>query len=224
MTRVARPIEDLFDQVNATAPGRSKASDGTIGDSRHAATKSDHNPRKGWVHAGDVTHDPKRFDVHAWMRRLTSAGLVPECVKYFISNDQIWDENRGWRPYQPTNRRRNQHRKHGHISVKDGCERLTGVNWHTNINRPMRPAPTSEPTPKPPAPKPKPQEEDDMVVIDKKSRAVIVLTKTHWRNVNKNRDHYIGMAELTHTKIPEWTDTQIKAWIKSESLIELPPA
>jgi len=89
---------------------------------------------------------------------------------------------------------------------------------------PMRPAPTSEPTPKPPAPKPKPQEEDDMVVIDKKSRAVIVLTKTHWRNVNKNRDHYIGMAELTHTEIPEWTNAQIKAWIKAEALIELPPA
>jgi len=101
-----------------------------------------------------------------------------------------------------------------------GIDRSTVPSWST----PMRPAPTSEPTPKPPAPKPKPQEEDDMVVIDKKSRAVIVLTKTHWRNVNKNRDHYIGMAELTHTKIPEWTDTQIKAWIKSESLIELPPA
>lgn len=63
-----------------------------------------------------------------------------------------------------------------------------------------------------------------MVVIDKASRAVIVLTKTHWRNVNKNREHYIGMAELTNAEIPEWTNTQIKAWIKAEALIELPPA
>ena len=49
------------------APGRNKASDGTIGDAAHQATSSDHNPRliRGLgatpvVTAADITHDPAR--------------------------------------------------------------------------------------------------------------------------------------------------------------------
>jgi hypothetical protein len=46
-------------QVNAAFPNRSKASDGTIGDAAHAATKSEHNPdAQGVVRAFDITHDP----------------------------------------------------------------------------------------------------------------------------------------------------------------------
>ena len=62
--RVAKSLDRLLDQVNQMAPGRSKASDGAIGDPRHQTQKSDHNPHVtdgsiGVVTARDITHDPK---------------------------------------------------------------------------------------------------------------------------------------------------------------------
>jgi hypothetical protein len=58
--RVSKRLEKLRAQVNAAAPGRSKASEGTKGDDAHAARRSDHNPdSKGIVRALDITHDPK---------------------------------------------------------------------------------------------------------------------------------------------------------------------
>lgn len=45
----------LRKQVDARFPGRDRRSDGWIGDSAHAARRSDHNPDKnGWVHALDI--------------------------------------------------------------------------------------------------------------------------------------------------------------------------
>jgi hypothetical protein len=53
----------LRNQVNAIAPSRLKASDGTIGDAAHAASVSDHNPDShGVVRAIDITQDPDDHD------------------------------------------------------------------------------------------------------------------------------------------------------------------
>jgi hypothetical protein len=53
----------LRNQVNAIAPARLKASDGTIGDEAHAAQKSEHNPdAQGIVRAIDITQDPDDHD------------------------------------------------------------------------------------------------------------------------------------------------------------------
>lgn len=53
----------LRNQVNAIAPSRLKASDGTIGDEAHAASKSEHNPdAQGIVRAIDITQDPDDRD------------------------------------------------------------------------------------------------------------------------------------------------------------------
>ena len=41
--RVARSLDVLLGQLNALAPERSKASDGSIGDAAHASRSSDHN-------------------------------------------------------------------------------------------------------------------------------------------------------------------------------------
>ena len=52
--------EALRDQVNSRWPNRDKRSDGTKGDSAHAARVSDHNPNsKGVVHALDIDEDLK---------------------------------------------------------------------------------------------------------------------------------------------------------------------
>ena len=50
--RLARALEQLRSQVNEKWPNRSKNSDGSIGDTSHAARPSDHNPdRAEIVHA-----------------------------------------------------------------------------------------------------------------------------------------------------------------------------
>jgi hypothetical protein len=42
--RVAESLQRLLEQVNQMAPGRNKASDGSIGDPRHQSRASDHTP------------------------------------------------------------------------------------------------------------------------------------------------------------------------------------
>ena len=123
--RVAKSLLVLRDQLNRKTPGRDKVSDGTIGDPRHQARTSDHNP---WVRDGligivtgmDVTHN---------LVKGIDAGVLAEAirtsrdprVKYIIWNSQIassaptggaapW----GWRPYTGSNK----HTHHVHISVK----------------------------------------------------------------------------------------------------------
>lgn len=116
--RLAPALLTLRAQVNALAPNRSKASDGTIGDERHAARKSAHNPNEhGVVCALDLTHDPRggldcqrlvdalvaskdtRLQLIIWNRRILSSTVEP------------WV----WRPYNGSN----PHDKHCHIEVLD---------------------------------------------------------------------------------------------------------
>lgn len=116
--RLARSLETLRDQVNAAYPNRSKVSDGTIGDSAHAGTASDHNPNaQGVVTAMDLTHDPAHgFDAHATADRLRQ-NRHPD-LKYIISNRRIagaWS-NWQWQNYSGVN----PHDKHIHVSVGVG--------------------------------------------------------------------------------------------------------
>lgn len=125
--RVAECLLKLREQVDTLAPGRSRASDGTIGDSRHRSRKSDHNPwvvdKKGIgvVTALDLTHDPNGG---------CDAGKIAEAlrqhkdnrVKYIIWNRQIANfaaidgaEPWQWRPYKGSN----PHTRHIHISVRE---------------------------------------------------------------------------------------------------------
>lgn len=113
MSRLAKSLVTLRDQVNTKWPGRSKASDGWIGDAAHAARASDHNPNKeGVVCALDITHDP----IHG----LDASKLAEEIrlsgdprVNYVISNGRIANSGKAWRTYTGANA----HTKHCHISV-----------------------------------------------------------------------------------------------------------
>lgn len=42
--RIAKSLAVLRSQVDAMAPARAKDNDGWLGDARHQATKSEHNP------------------------------------------------------------------------------------------------------------------------------------------------------------------------------------
>ena len=139
--RLANPLAELFTQVNATAPNRSKVSDGTKGDTAHASRGSRHNPSNGgWVHAADITHDPPRFDAHLWALRL--AANPPPCVDNIISDGRIWSRGRGWRRYSGINA----HTHHTHVDIANGFERLGGFNWRTGPTA-IQPPPTPIPPP-----------------------------------------------------------------------------
>ena len=118
--RVAKSLEKFRSQVNARWPGRSKISDGTKGDDRHAASKSDHNPnRAGVVQAIDITNDPRSGCVSQKLAEVLVASRDPR-IKYVISNRRICSGDAGpspwkWRPYRGSN----PHDKHVHLSVKD---------------------------------------------------------------------------------------------------------
>lgn len=114
--RLAKSLEQLRAQVNAAYPNRSKTSDGTIGDARHAASKSDHNPTSaGVVTAIDITHDPAHGVVIADIAEVLRKSLDPR-IKYVICNGRIFSSKTSpwvWRPYTGTNA----HSKHIHVSV-----------------------------------------------------------------------------------------------------------
>lgn len=129
MWRVARSLDVLLDEVNATAPLRSKVSDGSIGDAAHATRDSDHNPfiidgdGIGVVRARDFTHDPiNGLDCDLLAVRLVDLAKAGHPAlgpgAYFIWEGRIasatedgepWD----WEPYYGSN----EHRAHLHVSV-----------------------------------------------------------------------------------------------------------
>lgn len=116
--RVARSLDVLLDQLNRRYPTRSKASDGSIGDAAHQATRSDHNPdARGVVRARDYTHDPAAgVDIDRLSDEL-AASRDPR-ISYVIANSLIMSGAAGPRPWQWTAYRgANPHTKHLHLSV-----------------------------------------------------------------------------------------------------------
>ncbi len=122
--RPAKSIVKLRDQVNSMYPGRSKASDGTVGDPSHQSRSSDHNP---WikvdgpdvVSAIDITNDP----AHGVFSEQLAERLrnnKDDRIKYVISNKKIFSGSSqeypawAWRAYHGTN----PHDHHVHVSVK----------------------------------------------------------------------------------------------------------
>lgn len=113
---LAPSLVALEAEADRLAPGRSRRSDGSIGDPAHKARVSDHNPSGGWVHAIDLTHDPRGgFDVHAMAQRVIRA-RDPR-IKYIISDRRIYGPGSryGWAggPYTGAN----PHTAHAHFSV-----------------------------------------------------------------------------------------------------------
>lgn len=73
----------LRDQLNRRFPKRDYRSDGWIGDSAHAARKSDHNPDKnGWVHAIDIDEN---FGKGSWRNGRAAMRFANELVAYAAS-------------------------------------------------------------------------------------------------------------------------------------------
>jgi hypothetical protein len=114
--RPAHCLNVLREQVDAAFPDRPQGADGMIGDARHQAEKSDHNPNgAGIVTAWDITTDERFTDALAEQLRQLGEGKDGR-VKYVIFKGRIaGPTNRGWkwRPYSGFS----QHFDHIHLSV-----------------------------------------------------------------------------------------------------------
>ncbi len=132
--RVAKCLDTLLHQVDAAYPDRDKSSDGTIGDIRHQASHSEHNPdENGVVRARDISHDPE----HGLDARKLAETLIASRdrrILYVISNAEICSSRVSpwvWRPYHGAN----EHRHHMHISVVADPEIYDDVkSWTINTN------------------------------------------------------------------------------------------
>lgn len=133
--RVARSLLQLRAEIDAVAPDRSRASDGTIGDAAHAARTSDHNPYIvdaagiGVVRALDVTHDPNggcdARELAEHVRQLGAAG--DPRVRYVISDHRIASPIGGWAWRRYTGA--NPHTLHTHVSVVEGPAYDLEIPW-----------------------------------------------------------------------------------------------
>ena len=115
---LSKSAERLREQINDAFPDRDKRSDGWIGDARHSATKSDHNPAAkppGVVRAIDVDADlgGAANNAHYLANQLRLLGKTDKRLAYVIFNKKIaspilfWK----WRRY-----RGYPHTSHIHIS------------------------------------------------------------------------------------------------------------
>lgn len=121
--RLAYALAELRARVDELCPGRSKASDGTIGDADHAKTKSEHNPdSRGIVRALDLTHDP----AHGADGGLIAEDVVATMDRRGVRGYVIWARRIRstyvqpgvWRPYRGSN----PHTSHVHVSILSGVD------------------------------------------------------------------------------------------------------
>ena len=113
--------QQLREQFDDTFPSRDRHSDGWIGDTRHSARPSDHNPdaQTGVVRAIDVDRDvsgkakPDLMpDIADQIRLCAKAG--DKRISYVIFEGRIASAKKSWswRPYDGANK----HNHHCHIS------------------------------------------------------------------------------------------------------------
>ncbi len=108
----------LRDQVDTWFPDRNtKSPEGWLGDSRHSARKSDHNPdANGWVRAVDINSRLESSDSLApyLADQIRIAGKSDKRLSYVIYNGRICSKilNWKWRKYKGIN----PHKRHIHIS------------------------------------------------------------------------------------------------------------
>lgn len=137
---LAPSLAQLRSEIDKAHPGRSKASDGWIGDASHQARPSDHNPdysAGGVVRAIDIT--AKDIDVPALLALLKSDSRV----NYIIHNRTIYGATHfAPRPYTGDN----PHTKHVHVSIKHTKAAENGKAWGYKGASTTKPA-----APKPPA-------------------------------------------------------------------------
>ena len=129
--RLSHAAIQLREQVDDAFPGRDRTSDGWIGDTRHSARSSDHNPDvDGWVRAIDIDRDlsgrakPDLMPDLADQLRLACKSVKEKRISYIIFNSRIASSKArwAWRAYDGINK----HNHHMHVSFTKEAD-LLGV-------------------------------------------------------------------------------------------------
>ncbi len=138
-------LKQLQLEFNRIAPARSKASDGSIGDTAHQHSVSDHNPDETGsvpIHDADRTNEVHAIDVD---NNLRASGLTMEEVvqfllgrcrsgaerrlRYIIYNRRIWSASSGW--VQKAYTGPSAHTEHAHFSASyDSTLEASTASWH----------------------------------------------------------------------------------------------
>jgi hypothetical protein len=121
--QLSKAAKQLREQFDDTFPDRDRLSDGWIGDSRHQAKPSHHNPdANGWVRAIDIDRDlykggkPDNMGDLVDQIRLACKSKSEKRISYIIFDGRICSPilNWKWRKYTGANK----HTKHAHFSFK----------------------------------------------------------------------------------------------------------
>jgi hypothetical protein len=89
MPRIAKALDTLRTQVQAAFPAAPRGEFGWIGDARHRARKSDHNPNSwGIVLALDIPHYPK-IGLDTYVLADYMIAHPDKRARYIISNGRI---------------------------------------------------------------------------------------------------------------------------------------
>ena len=147
--QLANALVTLRNQINAAAPKRSKASDGSIGDAAHFSTgsASDHNPwcGPGIVTAIDITHDPAN-GCDVWVIAQALAASRDPRLKYLIYTGHAGATpgilSATVSPWTWRTRAADDHPHHLHVSVSS-CEEHYGDTSPWRIAPPVRVVPTA---------------------------------------------------------------------------------
>ncbi|BCJ55119.1 hypothetical protein Asp14428_65940 [Actinoplanes sp. NBRC 14428] len=125
-------LVSLRDEFNRLAPGRDKSSDGSIGDTSHSASSSDHNPDETGntpYEDSDNTNEVHAIDVDAGLRK--SGWTMTKCVEIIVTrhregrdnrlqnviyNRRIWSRSWGWTAREYTGA--SAHTEHAHFSAR----------------------------------------------------------------------------------------------------------
>jgi len=127
LPKLCKAGQQLREQIDDLYMERSRKSDGWVGDTRHSARKSDHNPdENGIVRALDITSDLGTHpeEAHALVEKIRKcAKRGDKRIKYIIYDGKIMSPIMNWK--RRKYRGANPHRSHFHISFttlgdKDG--------------------------------------------------------------------------------------------------------
>jgi hypothetical protein len=127
--KLSKAAIQLREQIDDSYPDRDRLSDGWIGDRKHSARKSDHNPdEQGWVRALDIDRDLHKSGKPDLMPdlvdqvRLACKSKQEKRISYIIFDGRICSPilNWRWRKYTGANK----HIKHAHFSFKKEADLL----------------------------------------------------------------------------------------------------
>ena len=121
--RLSKSGIQLREQIDDCFPDRDRASDGWIGDSKHAARKSDHNPdAQGWVRALDIDADLDRAKgTSVYLAdQLREYAKSTRRITYIIHMGKICSRKSFWRWVKYTGF--NKHTAHIHVSFDKSAD------------------------------------------------------------------------------------------------------